>query len=82
MSWIITFNSDKLINGFLFISSFSSSVVNGVTYRVAHTNGVSGNKSVDFNGFTVVLDTIGTKEGTKLTGSITLDKYQTIIAKK
>ena len=57
-------------------------VVNGVTYRVAHTNGVNGNKSVNFNGFTVVLDTIGTKEGTKLTGSITLEKYQTIIAKK
>ena len=50
------------------------------TYRIAHNNGVTSSDTVNFAGYTLYLDTLGTNAS--LTGSTNLKPYQTIIAYK
>jgi pullulanase len=54
----------------------------GLSYRIIHSNGVqSGEKTVDLEGYTLYLDTLGV-DGLQLTSSTTIGEYQTIIAYK
>ncbi|MDE5867911.1 MAG: type I pullulanase [Anaeroplasmataceae bacterium] len=53
---------------------------NNVCYRIAHSNGVaSDSKTVDFNGFTLYLDTLN-QTNLVLNSTTNLSDYQTIIA--
>ena len=47
---------------------------------VIHANGKAAKTAVDASGYTVVLDTLGKLSGAA--GSITPEKYQTLILKK
>ncbi len=49
-------------------------------YMVIHANGKAAKTAVDASGYTVVLDTLGKLSGAA--GSITPEKYQTVILKK
>ena len=54
--------------------------VNNVTYKIIHSNGVSGTKSVNLDGYTLYLDTLNS--GVSLTANTIIQGYQTIIAYK
>ena len=52
-----------------------------IEYVICHSNGVSGTKVVNLEGYTLYLDTLN-QSSLKLTATTTINPYQTIIATK
>lgn len=73
---LINYNSD----GSLIYFDLKDSV-NKKEYRIVLSNGVTGTKEVDLEGYTLYLDTQN-KTNLNLTSTTTIDNYQTIIAYK
>lgn len=55
--------------------------VNNRTYRIIHSNGVSGTKTANLDGYTLYLDTLN-KTNMALSSQTAISNYQTIIAYK
>ena len=53
---------------------------NNRTYRIVHANGAATDVTVDFDGYTLYLDTLNT--GAELTANTSVSAFQTIIAFK
>ena len=80
-------NSDKYIleasslNNGSTIVVHTKDLVNNKESLVAFNNGIEGNETVDFSGYSLYLDTLN-KENFTLSNAVKLEPYQTIIATK
>lgn len=75
-SILVQYNADASLIYFDLTDS-----VNQKTYRIVLSNGVSGEKEVDLEGYTLYLDTLN-KTNLDLTSKTVIEDYQTIIAYK
>ena len=71
---------EKNDNGSLIIIRVKDTL-NKIEYVICHSNGVSGTKVVNLDGYTLYLDTLN-QSNLKLTAETTVSPYQTIIATK
>ena len=71
---------EKNDNGSLIVMRVKDTL-NKVEYIICHSNGVSGTKVVNLDGYTLYLDTLN-QSSLKLTATTTINPYQTIIATK
>ena len=71
---------EKNDNGSLIVMRVKDTL-NKVEYIICHSNGVSGTKVVNLEGYTLYLDTLN-QSSLKLTATTTINPYQTIIATK
>ena len=71
----INFNDNKSMMWYDLVDT-----ANNVTYRIVHSNGVSGTKSVNLEGYSIYLDTLNSN--VELKAETIVADYQTIIAKK
>ena len=71
---------EKNDNGSLIVMRVKDTL-NKVEYIICHSNGVSGTKVVNLEGYTLYLDTLN-QSTLQLTTSTTISPYQTIIATK
>jgi PKD repeat protein len=71
---------EKNDNGSLIIMKVKDTL-NKVEYIICHSNGVSGTKVVNFEGYQLYLDTLN-QSNLVLSSTTTISPYQTIIAYK